>query len=157
MARENKRVVLAERPETDIIPGRTFKLVKEPAPTADQLKDGEILVETLYLSLDPAMRGWLNGMWLSFPLYQKRSPSVYRCLQSPVMNYWLILMSLSTNGHDIGFHNILIFFFKFFFFLTTLRSTDNVQIPGHTYHLLRLARQCVVAPSRVYLLAKAPR
>jgi NADPH-dependent curcumin reductase CurA len=73
MSRENKRVVLAERPKTHIVPGQTFKLVKEPAPTADQLKDGEILVETLYLSLDPAMRGWLNGMWLSCFFFRTES------------------------------------------------------------------------------------
>jgi NADPH-dependent curcumin reductase CurA len=62
MARENKKFVLAERPKADIIPGQTFRLEKEPAPTPDQLKDGEILVEALYLSLDPAMRGWLNDV-----------------------------------------------------------------------------------------------
>ena len=61
MARENLTYVLAERPTGDIIPGRTFKAERGPAPTADDLKDGEILVESLYLSLDPAMRGWLNG------------------------------------------------------------------------------------------------
>ncbi|KAI1505173.1 hypothetical protein F5X99DRAFT_369851 [Biscogniauxia marginata] len=60
MGRENHTFVLAERPKTDIIPGQTFRLETAPAPTADQLKDGEILVEALYLSLDPAMRGWLN-------------------------------------------------------------------------------------------------
>ncbi|KAI0014691.1 hypothetical protein F4780DRAFT_187889 [Xylariomycetidae sp. FL0641] len=60
MARENKSFVLAERPKADIIPGQTFKLETKPAPTADDLKDGQVLVEALYLSLDPAMRGWLN-------------------------------------------------------------------------------------------------
>lgn len=60
MARENKTFVLAERPKTHIVPGQTFRLEKAPAPTADDLKDGEVLVEALYLSLDPAMRGWLN-------------------------------------------------------------------------------------------------
>ncbi|KAI1339820.1 NAD(P)-binding protein [Xylariaceae sp. FL0016] len=60
MGRENHTFVLAERPQGDIIPGQTFRLETSPAPTADQLKDGEILVEALYLSLDPAMRGWLN-------------------------------------------------------------------------------------------------
>ncbi|KAI1632173.1 hypothetical protein F4809DRAFT_628939 [Biscogniauxia mediterranea] len=60
MARENRTFVLAERPKADIIPGQTFRLETSPAPTADQLKDGEVLVEVLYLSLDPAMRGWLN-------------------------------------------------------------------------------------------------
>ncbi|KAI1082509.1 hypothetical protein F5B20DRAFT_505469 [Whalleya microplaca] len=60
MARENLTYRLAERPKTSIIPGQTFKVEKTPAPTADDLKDGQILVEVLYLSLDPAMRGWLN-------------------------------------------------------------------------------------------------
>ncbi|KAI0862266.1 hypothetical protein F4860DRAFT_122389 [Xylaria cubensis] len=60
MARENKTFVLAQRPKAHVVPGETFKLEKGPAPTADDLKDGQILVEALYLSLDPAMRGWLN-------------------------------------------------------------------------------------------------
>ncbi|RYC66079.1 hypothetical protein CHU98_g167 [Xylaria longipes] len=60
MARENKTFVLAQRPKTHVVPGETFKLEKGPAPTADDLQDGQILVESLYLSLDPAMRGWLN-------------------------------------------------------------------------------------------------
>ncbi|KAI1173420.1 hypothetical protein F4777DRAFT_557999 [Nemania sp. FL0916] len=60
MARENKTYVLAKRPKTNIVPGETFKLETRPAPTADSLKDGEVLLEVLYLSLDPAMRGWLN-------------------------------------------------------------------------------------------------
>ncbi|KAI0799389.1 hypothetical protein GGR55DRAFT_505757 [Xylaria sp. FL0064] len=60
MAPENKKFVLAKRPKTDIIPGETFRLEKGPAPTADELKDGQILVEALYLSLDPGTRGWLD-------------------------------------------------------------------------------------------------
>ncbi|KAH9904290.1 NAD(P)-binding protein [Xylariomycetidae sp. FL2044] len=60
MGRDNLTFYLAERPQADIIPGKTFRQEKAPAPTADQLKDGQILVEALYLSLDPAMRGWLN-------------------------------------------------------------------------------------------------
>ncbi|GAP90653.2 putative NADP-dependent leukotriene b4 12-hydroxydehydrogenase [Rosellinia necatrix] len=60
MARETKTFVLAERPKAHIIPGQTFRLEKGTAPTAADLKDGQVLVEALYLSLDPAMRGWLN-------------------------------------------------------------------------------------------------
>lgn len=67
-AREIQTFVLAERPTGNVEVGKTFKLEKGPAPTADQLKDGEILVEALYLSLDPAMRGWLNGMLLPVPI-----------------------------------------------------------------------------------------
>ncbi|CAJ2509334.1 Uu.00g143600.m01.CDS01 [Anthostomella pinea] len=60
MGRENHSFKLAVRPEADVVPGKTFKLETSPAPTAEELKDGEVLVEALYLSLDPAMRGWLN-------------------------------------------------------------------------------------------------
>ncbi|KAK7422829.1 hypothetical protein QQX98_001391 [Neonectria punicea] len=62
MARENLTITLAERPTADIIPGQTFAQKTDAAPTADELKDGQILVETLYLSLDPAMRGWLRDV-----------------------------------------------------------------------------------------------
>ena len=62
MGRDNLSVYLAERPKADIIPGTTFKQRVSPVPPPSDLKDGEVLVEALYLSLDPAMRGWLNGM-----------------------------------------------------------------------------------------------
>lgn len=61
MAVNNLSIVLAERPTAEIIPGTTFTQKTSSAPTSADLKDGEILVEALYLSLDPAMRGWLNG------------------------------------------------------------------------------------------------
>lgn len=55
-------VVLAKRPTSNIVPGETFTIKQNPVLKASDLKDGQVLVETLYLSLDPAMRGWLNGM-----------------------------------------------------------------------------------------------
>jgi NADPH-dependent curcumin reductase CurA len=65
-------VVLAQRPKELIVPGETFTLKENPMISEKDLKDGEVLVEALYLSLDPAMRGWLNGIYLptypSFPL-----------------------------------------------------------------------------------------
>jgi len=54
-------VTLAQRPKDNVVPGETFKLESKPAPTETDLKDGEVLFEALYLSIDPAMRGWLNG------------------------------------------------------------------------------------------------
>ncbi|KAF4976774.1 hypothetical protein FZEAL_6607 [Fusarium zealandicum] len=60
MARDNLSIVLNERPTSDIIPGQTFTQKTTSAPTPADLQDGQILVETLYLSLDPAMRGWLR-------------------------------------------------------------------------------------------------
>jgi NADPH-dependent curcumin reductase CurA len=53
-------VVLAERPTDKVVPGKTFSTKEHPLLTASNLKDGEVLFQTLYLSLDPAMRGWLN-------------------------------------------------------------------------------------------------
>lgn len=54
-------VVLAQRPKDTIVVGETFRIESKPRPTEADLKDGEVLIEALYLSLDPAMRGWLNG------------------------------------------------------------------------------------------------
>lgn len=58
--------ILAERPKGPIVPGKTFTIKSNPMLSESDLKDGQILVESLYLSLDPAMRGWLNGI---FPVY----------------------------------------------------------------------------------------
>ncbi|KIX09780.1 uncharacterized protein Z518_00861 [Rhinocladiella mackenziei CBS 650.93] len=61
MAPTYKSIVLAKRPKDNIIPGETFSLITDnPTPSASDLKDGEVLFESNYLSIDPAMRGWLN-------------------------------------------------------------------------------------------------
>jgi len=56
---EYTSIHLAQRPSAAIVPG-TFTPKKHTLPAASSLKDGEVLFQTLYLSLDPAMRGWLN-------------------------------------------------------------------------------------------------
>ena len=56
-----RSVVLAKRPKGTIIPGETFSIQTQAVPKETDLKDGEVIFETVYLSLDPAMRGWLNG------------------------------------------------------------------------------------------------
>jgi NADPH-dependent curcumin reductase CurA len=61
MSSSYQAVVLAKRPKDNIVPGETFKLVNKPTPKASDLKDGEVIFESIYLSLDPAMRSWLNG------------------------------------------------------------------------------------------------
>merc|ERR1711939_547294 len=62
MAPTYKSVVLAKRPKDNIVCGETFKVVSDnPAPSPTDLKDGEVLFEPNYLSIDPAMRGWLNN------------------------------------------------------------------------------------------------
>ncbi|KAL8857963.1 MAG: hypothetical protein Q9178_005422 [Gyalolechia marmorata] len=53
-------VHLAKRPKDVIIPSETFALKTHDIPKAADLKDGEVLFQSLYLSLDPAMRGWMK-------------------------------------------------------------------------------------------------
>ncbi|KAJ9659527.1 hypothetical protein H2198_003103 [Neophaeococcomyces mojaviensis] len=54
-------LTLAARPKSTIVPGETFQTkTTNTTPSASSLKNGQVLYQTLYLSLDPAMRGWLN-------------------------------------------------------------------------------------------------
>ena len=61
MSRTYASLALVERPVGDIVPGKTFERKTKPIPTEKDLKQGQILVETLYIGLEPAMRGWLAG------------------------------------------------------------------------------------------------
>ncbi|KAI4140252.1 MAG: hypothetical protein LQ340_007900 [Diploschistes diacapsis] len=61
MSSTYKTIVLASRPKGHIVPEEQFKLIEKPRLTEADLKDDQVLLETLYLSLDPAMRGWMNG------------------------------------------------------------------------------------------------
>ena len=56
MSERNRRFVLRERPSGRIGPG-TFELVEEPVPN---IVEGEALVRTQWISLDPANRGWIR-------------------------------------------------------------------------------------------------
>ena len=53
----NKQLIFTKRPigfpDTD-----TWSLEENPIP---ELQDGEVLVQNYYVSLDPAMRGWMNA------------------------------------------------------------------------------------------------
>src|SRR5476649_1260977 len=53
---ENLQFRLAARP-VGMVKDSDWQQVTEPVR---ELADGEILVKVLYLSLDPAMRGWMN-------------------------------------------------------------------------------------------------
>jgi NADPH-dependent curcumin reductase CurA len=57
MAEINRSWVLAQRPVGDDFDA-ALKLQELPMP---ELADGQVLVRTLYLSLDPANRGWMAG------------------------------------------------------------------------------------------------
>jgi|HubBroStandDraft_4_1064222.scaffolds.fasta_scaffold1383673_2 NADPH-dependent curcumin reductase CurA len=71
-------VVLAKRPTGDIKVGETFKLKPEKRVEESDLKDGQVLVETWYLSLDPAMRSWLNGKFFLAPRYSTGHETLLR-------------------------------------------------------------------------------
>jgi NADPH-dependent curcumin reductase CurA len=65
MAQTYKQILLNERPVGEIVPSKVFRTETKPIPTESDLKDGEVLVKNHYLSLDPAMRGWMTSMILS--------------------------------------------------------------------------------------------
>ena len=53
----NKQQILRKRPIG--LPGAdTWELVETPIPSIDE---GQFLVRNKYISLDPAMRGWINA------------------------------------------------------------------------------------------------
>jgi NADPH-dependent curcumin reductase len=56
MPRSNKKILLARRP-VGMVSADDFQLVEAELPA---LQEGEVLVRTQYISLDPAMRGWMN-------------------------------------------------------------------------------------------------
>lgn len=56
MSAVNRQFTLAARPQ-GLVKRSDFAYAETPLP---EPKDGELLVKTLYISLDPAMRGWMN-------------------------------------------------------------------------------------------------
>ncbi|KAG2161610.1 MAG: Uncharacterized protein AUREO_014980 [Aureobasidium pullulans] len=56
-APKTTRAWILSNPPTDMPDENTFKLVEQDLP---ELKDGEVLVKTTYLSNDPAQRGWIQ-------------------------------------------------------------------------------------------------
>src|SRR5258705_5159140 len=66
MSTMNKRILLAARP-VGFPRDSDFKLVESPVPTPG---DGQILVRSIYLSVDPYMRGRMNDVKSYAPLVQ---------------------------------------------------------------------------------------
>ena len=54
----NRQVVLRARP-SGIPEAEHFEIIEEPAP---EIQDGKILVRNIYLSVEPAMRGWVSAV-----------------------------------------------------------------------------------------------
>jgi len=57
---ENTQVLLASHRNSGNIQETDFKVVKTTAPSADALKEGEVLIKVLYLCLEPYMRGRMS-------------------------------------------------------------------------------------------------
>ena len=55
--KQNRQVILNSRP-VGIPQSEHFRIVDAPLP---ELKPGELLVRNDFLSVDPAMRGWVNA------------------------------------------------------------------------------------------------
>lgn len=55
MTTTNRQWLLAQRPE-GMVDERCFELIESPIP---EVGDGEILIRTTYVPLEPAMRGWI--------------------------------------------------------------------------------------------------
>ena len=56
MSETNRRFLLRERPK-ERVDADTFELVTEPVP---EIGEGEALIRTEYVSIDPTNRTWLN-------------------------------------------------------------------------------------------------
>ena len=54
---QNRQVLLKSRP-TEIPQAEHFEITERPAP---ELREGQILVRNQFLSVEPAMRGWVNA------------------------------------------------------------------------------------------------
>ena len=87
MGVKNKKWVLRERPQ-GLVKDSDFELVTEDLP---KIKEGEILLENIYLSFDPTQRGWLNDVPGYLPPVQigevVRSGGIGRVLESKNAEY----------------------------------------------------------------------
>ena len=70
MTLKNRQVLLAKRPQ-GVPDESTFHFVETDVP---ELKDGEVLVRTLYLSVDPYMRGRMNAAKSYAPPFEVGKP-----------------------------------------------------------------------------------
>ncbi|KAJ3344375.1 hypothetical protein HDU93_000165 [Gonapodya sp. JEL0774] len=78
-----KQVLFAKRPGAGIPdPAKTFQLVERPLKR--DLKDGELLIKNIYLSLDPTMRGWMSPDKRSY-IAPLQPGQVMRCWTSGIV------------------------------------------------------------------------
>ncbi|EXJ87025.1 hypothetical protein A1O3_03982 [Capronia epimyces CBS 606.96] len=90
MSSENVEIFWASRPEKEIVPDKTFARRVIPTPSSSDLQDGQLLVETLYVSLDPVMRRWLSEPSPPLDLHiggRMLSPTLSRVIASRSPDY----------------------------------------------------------------------
>ena len=96
----NKKLVLKKRP-VGFPAEDTWEL---QTAEIDEPKEGEFLVETQYVSLDPAMRGWLNDQKSYIPPVQidevMRAGTVGKVIQSKHPNFKVCLLYTSPSPRD---------------------------------------------------------
>ena len=68
MPSQQTLVRMLKRPVGHIVPGQDLVAVREACPAAADLKEGQVLLHRLFLSLDPAMRGWMRDLPSCAPL-----------------------------------------------------------------------------------------
>jgi NADPH-dependent curcumin reductase CurA len=69
-ATSNRQIVLRRRPE-EVVTDECFELVEAPLRESSS---GEVRIWTLWLSLDPAQRGWLNDVPSYMPPVELGAP-----------------------------------------------------------------------------------
>jgi NADPH-dependent curcumin reductase CurA len=93
----NLRVVLASRPKGAPVP-EDFRIEQAPEPV---LRDGEVLLRTLYLSLDPYMRAMMNEI---APVYS-RSIAIGEVMAGATVNRVISSRNPRFNAGDLVLGN----------------------------------------------------
>ncbi len=94
----NQQVLLAKRP-IGLPEADTWQIVETPIP---QPQEGEVLIENAYISLDPAMRGWINDARSYVPPVKigavMRAASVGKVIESKHPHYKVGTHLYGTGG-----------------------------------------------------------
>ena len=93
----NRRIVLASRPKGSPTP-ENFQLVQVAAPSEG---DGEVLLQTLYLSLDPYMRAMMNEI----PPVYSRSIAIGEVMAGATVNRVISSRNPRFNAGDLVLGN----------------------------------------------------
>lgn len=97
-----RSVHVSKRPQGHIVPGETFEIREHAQPDKTDLQDGEVVFKVIYLSLDPAMRGWLDDDRSYLPPVEigevMRGHSIGRIEQSRSKSYPTGCLAIGKSG-----------------------------------------------------------